>query len=325
MRFDASGTITRVRREPFYRLDYERDYEVYSAELQHIWESHPHTVVAGAAYQNGCADTTAELRALDNILSSQMVASELERLSCYGYYQWRIVEPLALTAGVSYDRLRYPCNLLAAPLRDDEVTDDQVSPKAGVMFTPWPRTTLRALYARSLGGFFNENSFRLEATQIAGLNQSFRSVIPESAAGLLPGAHLDTYAVSLEQSFAQGTWLGIAGELLQSDGERTIGAFTNSMPFPVPGQFSGTRQTLKFEEKSLLVTANQLIRDAWYLSARYRVSEANLQRRFPEVPATAIWQMTEPRNADWSGLLQQLTCAVGFQHRCGFFAQFQSR
>ena len=122
---------------------------------------------------------------------------------------------------------------------------------------------------------------------IAGLNQSFRSVIPESAAGLLPGAQIDTYSVSLDQSFAGGTFLGVAGEILQSDGERTVGAFTNSTSIPVPNRFTGTRQTLDFQEKSLLLTANQLIGDQWSVGARYRVSEANLKSNYPDVPASA--------------------------------------
>src|SRR5262249_42106678 len=152
----------------------------------------------------------------------------------------------------------------------------QVSPKAGLIFTPWKRTTLRALYSQSLGGVFNENSFRLEPTQIAGLNQSFRSLIPESAAGLLPGAHLESYAVALDQSFDGGTFLGVAGEILKSDGERTVGVFSNTLPFAVPNRYGGTRQTLDYEEKSLLFTANQLLGEEWSLGVRYRISDANL-------------------------------------------------
>src|ERR1051325_7565996 len=166
-------------------------------------------------------------------MSTQQLDLNMERLSFYGYDQWRIIEPLAVTAGLAYDRLRFPRNVLNPPLSDDEITRDQISPKAGLIFTPWKRTTLRAHYAQSLGGLFTENSFRIEPTQIAGLNQTFRSVIPESAAGLLPGAHITAYSVSLDQSFGSGTFLGIAGELLQSDGVRTVGAFTNGLPFVV--------------------------------------------------------------------------------------------
>ena len=322
--FDRNGKIARVRREPFYSLDYVRDYTVYSAELQHIWESHNHTVIVGGGYQNGSADISNRLSFLDFPMSTQQLEQDIERLSGYGYYQWRVLEPLALTAGVAYDRLKFPRNILNAPLSAEEVTEDQVSPKAGLIFTPWKRTTVRALYSRSLGGLFNENSFRLEPTLIAGLNQSFRSVIPESAAGLLPGAHIDAYSASLDQSFDSGTFLGVAGELLQSDGESTVGAFTNRVAWPLPDRVGGTRKTFDFKEQSLLVTVNQLIGEEWSLGARYRLSDARLKSNYPDVPATALWQMTEPKQADQSGLLQQLTLSVAFNHRSGFFAQFLS-
>ena len=324
MRIFTNGAITRVRREPFYKLDYQRDFTVYSAELQHILDWHPHTIIVGGGYQNGRADIDAQLNVLGTTMSSQKLDLELERLTAYGYYQWRIIEPLAVTAGVTYDRLTYPRNALNAPLSANEVTEDQVSPKAGLIYTPWKRTTLRALYSQALGGLFNENSFRLEPTQIAGLNQSVRSAIPESAAGLLPGAHLESYAVSLDQSFETGTFLGVMGELLQSDGERTVGAFTNNIASAVPNRHGGTRQTLDYHEKSLLLTANQLIGQEWSVGLRYRISLADLQSNYPDVPAGVIWQVAEPRQADQSALLQQLTLHLAFNHSSGFFAQFQS-
>ena len=322
MRVRTNGLITRVRREPFYNLNYHRDYEVYSAELQHIWEAHSHTVIVGGGYQNGSADTTAQLTQMGNPMSAQKFQQSVDRLSFYGYEQWRIIEPLALTAGVAYDRLNFPRNILNAPISSAAETQEQVSPKVGLIYTPWQRTTVRALYAQSLGGLFNENSFRLEPTQLGGLNQNFRSVIPESAAGLLPGAHMETYAASLDQSFASGTFLGVAGEILQSDGDRTVGAFTNSISIAVPNRLAGTRQSLDFQEQSLIFTANQLIGDEWAVGARYRLSEANLKSDYPDVPATAIWQMTEPKQSDQSAFLQQLTLSVNFNHRSGFFAQW---
>ena len=252
---------------------------------------------------------------------------DLERLTVYGYYQWRIIEPLALTAGITYDRLRFPDNALNAPLDNAEVTTDQISPKAGLIFTPGQRTTMRALYSRSLGGLFNENSFRLEPTQIAGLNQTFRSVIPESAAGPLPGAHIETYSASLDQSFDTGTFLGIAGELLNSHGDRGVGVFTNAFfaALVLPNLYSTTRQTLDFHEKSLLLTVNQLIGQEWSVGARYRASEANLKSDFPAVPDTALWQVSDPKMTDVSGVLQQLTLSLNYNHRCGFFGQFRSQ
>ena len=325
--YDNAGAIKRVVAEPFFNLNYHRDNEFYTAEVQQILELNPHTFILGSSYQNGRISTEAELQQLGTPMSVQQIDSNLDRFSAYGYYQWRIFEPLALTAGVTYDHLRFPGNALSAPINDSEVSKDQVSPKVGLIFTPDARTTVRAMYSQSLGGLFNENSFRLEPTEIAGLNQSFRSVIPESAAGLLPGARIETYSASVDRSFASGTFIGLAGELLNSHGDRSEGVFTNTFFIPVvlPNRYATTRQTLDFHEKSLLLTVNQLLGQEWSVGARYRISQADLTSDYPDVPDTALWQASDSKRTDVSGLLQQLTLSLTYNHRCGFFGQFRSQ
>ena len=116
-------------------------------------------------------------------------------------------------------------------------TEDQVSPKAGLIWTPLDGTTLRFAYACSLAGASLDQSYQLEPSQVAGFIQSYRSLIPESVAGPVPGAHFETYAFSLEQKFSTGTYLGVSGELLYSDVGQTVGAFDYSFlltPFPAP-------------------------------------------------------------------------------------------
>src|SRR5206468_9594033 len=103
------------------------------------------------------------------------------------YYHWQIFEPLRLTAGVSYDHLDFPRNIDIAPISQEQESKDQVSPKLGLVFTPWKDGSVRAAYTRSLGGLFYDQSIRLEPTQIAGFTQAFRSLIPESAVGIVPG------------------------------------------------------------------------------------------------------------------------------------------
>ena len=322
----SGGVIDRAILEPFFALDLKRELEVYTVEAQQIWQADPHSVIVGASYQTGDADTTARLSLFGDPRSDQQLDLNLERLSAYGYYQWQIFEPLALTAGLTYDRLSYPENGFNAPLRADELTVDQLSPKAGLVFTPDRRTTVRFMYARSLGGVFNENSFRLEPTQVAGLNQSFRSIIPESAAGLLPASKNETFSASLEEKFDTGTFFGIAGELLNSHGTRGVGAFTNDffLPLVLADLYSSTRQTLDFHEKSLTFTANQLLGNEWSASARYRISQADLSSDFPDVPASALWQASTPKQTDVSAVLQQLTLALNYNHRCGFFGQWRT-
>src|SRR6185503_17836799 len=113
--------------------------------------------------------------------------TDLQRISIYGYEQWQILDSLRLTAGVSYDKLDYPENIDISPIVDDETSKEQFSPKAGIVWQPFKDTYLRGAYTRSLGGVFFDTSVRLEPTQVAGINQAFRSLIPESVVGLVPG------------------------------------------------------------------------------------------------------------------------------------------
>src|SRR5207253_8456566 len=108
----------------------------------------------------------------------QDIRPDFERWTGYGYYNWRVVAPLLLSAGVAYDALRFPKNFRSAPLTPGENNEDQISPKAGFTLTPWRDAALRFAYTRSLGGVSFDQSVRLEPSQVAGFNQAFRSLIP---------------------------------------------------------------------------------------------------------------------------------------------------
>jgi outer membrane receptor protein involved in Fe transport len=223
---------------------------------------------------------------------------------------------------LSYDRLTYPRNIDTSPITDAQATKDQVSPKVGLLWTPLPRTNVRGAYTRSLGGVFYDNSVRLEPTQVAGFNQAFRSLIPESAVGLVPGTRFETFGAGLDHTFKTRTYLGIEGEILRSDASRTVGVFTNGTFLPIPDSPSSTKQDLDFEEKTLMVTLNQLINEEWSLGARYRLSHADFTGRFGEIGPTAIGSGQVQQ--DEQAMLQQLNLFVIYNHRCGFFAQFDS-
>ncbi|MEO8429050.1 MAG: FecR domain-containing protein, partial [Verrucomicrobiota bacterium] len=240
-----------------FGLDYRSELHAYSAELQQIWQVEKHTLIGGVRYQTGDLDTQAELSRRSTAFppiysspaSSQSFSPNLERVSAYGYYIWQVFQPLQLTAGLSYDRVTFPVNSEVAPIRGDDTDKDQVSPKVGILVTPWKNGALRGVYTRSLGGVFYDQSVRLEPTQIAGFNQAFRSIIPESVAGLVPGSKFETWGAAFDQKFDTGTYIGITGEILKSDADRTIGAFDyRGVPPAVPGS---TQERLDYEEKSL--------------------------------------------------------------------------
>jgi hypothetical protein len=233
------------------------------------------------------------------------------------------VDWLRLIGGVSYDHVEFPVNIDTSPISSDKHTEDRVSPKAGFLLTPLPDTHIRGAYSRSLGGIFFENSVQLEPTEIAGFNQTFRSVIPESVVGLVPGTKFETWGLGVDQKFKTGTYVLVQGEILSSDAARTVGMLTNSdQAVPVADSASSTRQSLEYQEQSLLITLNQLIGKEWSIGARYKLTHADLDQRFtdldPSIPGVG------GLNKDASARLNQLDLYAIYQLRCGFFAQFDT-
>ncbi len=312
------------------REHYTDKLDIYSGELQQIWEEPVHNTIVGARIQYGHFDSTVlqvkpdpvEAAFTNSIAAQQDITSLFKRISFYGYHQWQIFEPLQLIGGVTYDHITYPENFRSAPISGNETTADQVSPKAGFIWTPLDKTTVRFAYTRSLAGASVDQSYQIEPSQVAGFIQNYRSIMPESIAGDNAGAQFETYNLSLEQKFSTGTYLGISGEILNSTVNRVDGAFDYyplKLVEPVP---SGLRENLNYQEKSLLVTANQLLGRDWSLGARYLLTQAVLNDNFPGVPISPSY-ITQPiiPNQRTEGVLQQLSLAAIYNHPCGFFAR----
>jgi predicted Zn-dependent protease len=317
-----SGLTNRSLQNPaLFSLDYRSELEAYSAEVQQIWQTPEQTLVAGARYQAGWSDTDSTLdRQLTGVVADQSVDTSLDRFSAYAYENWRLFDPLLLTAGVSYDRLHFPRNIDTAPVTGAEATKDRVSPKAGFLWSPLPDTHVRGIYSRSLGGVFFDTSVRLEPTQIAGFNQAFRSLVPESVAGLVPGTRFETFGIGLDQAIQKTrTYFVVEGEFLNSDGTRTVGLLTNSdVNVPVPDSISSGRQSLEYHERSLVVSGSQLLGKYFSAGARYKLTEADLDTDFAGLSGVA------GASQDVAATLHQVYLFANFYHACGGFAQFNT-
>jgi len=328
--FTPGGTMTLVRGLTMQQ-HLQDDLTIYSGELQQIWQTPEHNTIVGTRFQYGDFN----IQNLQNTPSAlvgtifpppptdsaqQNFSPLFRRISAYGYHQWQVFDPLQLIGGVAYDRITFPENFQTAPVSGDERTEEQFSPKAGLIFTPLAGTTLRFAYACSLAGASLDQSYQLEPSQVAGFIQSYRSLIPESVAGPVPGAHFETYAFSLEQKFPTGTYLGVSGDLLYSDVGQTVGAFDYIFlvtPLAVPSP--GLHENLNYREQSLLFTANQLLGKNWSLGARYRISDAMLNYSFdvPNGVVTTNFLTSQHLEA----ILNQVDLLAVYNHPCGFFAQ----
>ena len=303
--------------------------EIYSAELQQIWESYAHGTIVGTRFQYGEFNmgnlqvATNFVALFDNPAAQQDIESDFRRFSVYGYHQWRICDEFQLVGGLSYDWISFPENFRYAPVSAEEQTEEQLSPKAGFIWTPLERSTIRFAYTRSLAGASIDQSYQIEPSQVAGFVQSFRSIMPESIVGGNAGAEFETFDLSLEQKFETGTYLGVSGEILNSDLERVLGAFDVSLftDFAVP---SGIRQNLDYSEQSVVFSINQLLGKNWSVGARYRLSHADLETVFVEASDTVAFIDLQPRE-HVKGVLHEVNLSAIYNHQSGFYAAASAR
>jgi Flp pilus assembly protein TadD len=317
----------------FAEETYQSKLNIFSAEAQQIWETPNHTTVVGLRFQDGEIQTQNLQTVSDpNVIdffpqggapaAQQDFTTDLLRLSVYGYQNWRILNPLLLTVGLTYDWITFPENFRAAPISNQKQTEDQLSPKAGLIWTPGKDTTVRAAYTRSLSGASIDQSLTLEPAQVAGFLQSFRSIMPESVGGAEAGARFETYGIALEQKFPTGTYLGLSGTILKSKVSRTFGVFEANLAGAA--DLGSTPEEIDYRERTLLFTCDQLIGNDWSVGLRYRLSHADLTDEFPEVMsgATLVDPFRSPQ--DLSATLHQLDFHTIFNHRSGFFGQFHA-
>jgi outer membrane receptor protein involved in Fe transport len=334
---NAAGQVSRVSKPvlPVAPLDYESEFTACTAELQQIWQQERHTLVAGGRYQAGDFDTQSRLGAstptrLGNSQSTlpftfasppiaQDLSSDFQRVSVYAYENVRLLEPVLLTAGVSYDRLTYPLNHRLAPISSSVETTDSWSPKAGLIWSVASNTSLRGSFTRSLGGVSYDQSFRLEPTQVAGFNQTYRNLISESLVGTAPAPTFETWGVALDQQCGRGTYFLAQAEWLNSGVDRTIGAIDVGGP-PTTYTTSQILQQLDYRERNLSVGISQLLGQDWSVGARYRLTDSELLTRFPAIAPT----VTPAASTDQEATLHQVTMYAQYAHSCGGFGSFES-
>lgn len=308
--------------------------EVYSLEPQHIWQTARQSTIVGVRGQQGKirteftqADPGFPVEIFFPFLPEPSATADLEnefnRISVYGYHQHQVAESLRLVAGLSYDLLRFPQNWRNTPIGSETQETDQISPKAGLVWTPNEWWTARGFYSRSLGGATIDQSYQIEPTEVAGFNQSFRSVIPETLAGGNSGAEFETYALSLERRLRTGTFLILGGDVIGSQVERTIGTFDRTGPIGI--YWSGLEQELDYSERSAHLTVHQLLGNGFALGARYRVSRAELESFYPQVSeATLVLNNRRaPAELDESvrSLMHEVRLSAIYNHGRGFFGE----
>jgi tetratricopeptide (TPR) repeat protein len=315
-----------------FDVRYRSELDVYTAELNQIFQGHGHTLVFGARYQNGTFMTRDQLTIpsstpnLTNFFNNPAAATNVdagfERVAGYGYWTWEIVPNLLLTPGVTYDWLRYPLNFRHPPVAGGEQERDLLGFKGALVWSPIPELTLRGAYSHSLGGAGDDQSIRLEPTQLAGFQQAYRSVMPESFVGSVAAPAFQLAGLGLDLKLKTGTYVTLQGQAIQSELQQTIGTFDSAF-LPFFAQPSSLRESLDYHEQTASAVVNQLVSAAWSLGAFYHFAHAELDRRFPDVPLSIPGGGNAKLKDE--GDLHQPGFFVLFNHPSGWFTQFDLR
>ena len=309
----------------------------YSTELQQIWETVNHTTMVGARYhwgnshyQNEEGNSDSSPIAVDmfpnpDLYPRQDFSLDFHYFDVYAYHNWQLADAFAVNLGLSYDQSVQPADPSSTPFSTAEKSSAQLSPKAGFIWTPLAGTTLRAAYTHSLSDFAGGQSYSLEPTEVAGFNQAFRSLVPESVGGDTSGSRFDTFDVSLEQKWTTGTYLGLSGELLYSKTDAVQGGYIINTDlwndwYP-PYNASGFRENMDYREASLLLSVDQLLGKQWSVGARYQVSRARLDLDYVDVnPATLRTVVQWPPQQTLDSLLHTVNLHANWNHPSGLFA-----
>lgn len=290
---------------------------LFTSEAQHLWTLEEGNLVAGIAYQGGAFDNDNRMekpQSRENPIPAarQSFKTPLERASAYAYGTRTLLPGLDVTLGVAADALRYPLNHRYAPLSPHTDSVSQLSPKAGLRWSPLPHGTLHAAYARSLGGVSLEQNYRLEPTLVGGINQAYRNLIPENLAGAEVAPTHDVFGVAFEQRLGNRAFFEVRFDELRSAEDQSVGAFVlENARAPYAG-YEVSHRDVRFEEQSIAVSAEYLLADAWSTGASYAHHRAHQWYQTREVASD---------QAERSSTLDEWELFLRFFANSGWFGQ----
>ncbi len=300
-------------------IAYQDQTELNSVEGQHIFQTEAQRVILGVRYQTEGDQVANNLVGTFPLPAQPGLDTDFWRTTAYGYYQLKLFDTLRLTGGATYDAMRFPENIANPPISSQEEERNRLSPKAGIDWTPDNNTRVRAAYTESMAGIFNASSTLIEPSEIAGFNQAYRSLLPEST---VPGATFETLGIGVDHKFSTGTYLSFEADMLHSRANQMLGVLTNLPPLPTPNAISSEQQYLDFRERDVSAHLDQLICDHLSIGVGYQLTAAHVsyENQLLNVPATeANARYKNSQNAK----LNQVSLFANYFLPCGFFTSIQ--
>ena len=136
----------------------------YTLELQQLLRRQRFNLQLGAGYfdRHSKRNLTLHFPAPEPFEARSVTDRDLQHFNTYLYSNLVLAKQLTTTLGLSYDSLR----------GDGDTDKDQINPKLGVVWKPFPATSFRAAGFRTLKRTLI-NDQTLEPTQVAGFNQFY--------------------------------------------------------------------------------------------------------------------------------------------------------
>ncbi|WP_193212563.1 TonB-dependent receptor domain-containing protein [Luteolibacter marinus] len=325
------GDVQSVSGAPF-AFQSRRDFEIDTAELQHILQTDRNLLIAGARWQSGTFETDTLMYAerpnftggFSTPAVKQHTSVDFQRMSLYAYDYWDVLPCLTLIGGAAWDHIEHPDNFRNPPANNLQRDDEEFSGKIGFSYTPSRRFRLRGVYTEGLGGVTYDESVRLEPVQLAGFNQAYRTVISESIAGSVEAPEFRIWGLSADGSLSTRTWWGAAVNVIEQEVDRTRGIFTgyDTGVFPsTPAYFAdGTPEHLDYREQSLSLYLNQLLGNQFSVGAGLRLTRSELETVLPELPV-AVAPFARVKD---EATLTEVMFNANWNSPCGFFARVEA-
>jgi Tfp pilus assembly protein PilF len=318
---NPTGALTGVFTSEF-DINYHNEFETWIGELSQIFQGNRNTLIVGGRFQAGQFETKDSLSNVTIFkaffpVTNATVIEDMQRWSVYAYDTFEVLpSQLWLTAGVAYDVLQYPANYRQVPVASGQATEDCLGPKGALVWSPSSIVSVRGAYSRSLGGVSLDESYRLEPPQLAGFNQSFRTIMPESLVGSVSAPTFETAGAALDLKFPTQTYIGLIGEALSSDVDRFLGVygFPNSAGVGYP---SSTPQELRYDEYSAAIYLNQLVSRDWAFGLSYKFIRSELEQTLTQVPTALLADAKTYNSSD----LHTVSLYALYSHPSGFFAR----
>ena len=195
------STIERQLAAPVRSLESTLPQTAYSGELQHLFRSRYVNLTSGAGYAkvDGAIDSVVKLDFPPpfDVIQLDPTFTDVRHWNLYVYSYLNVLKDVTFTLGVSAD--------FVSGKAEDFNDTNQPNPKVGVVWNPFPATTVRAAAFRTLKRTLITNQ-TLEPTQVAGFNQFFDDFDATDAW---------RYGAAIDQKFTRDVFGGV--ELSQRD------------------------------------------------------------------------------------------------------------